>query len=185
MKLVPFIFTAQALLFSFSSCSVDDEKQKCGEETFAGMVIHNPSEFQYYHDLTVNDAHYTTSGYFDSYALLTIGVRLQNICNTDHPDIDFGVLLHQVSTTVSAWSLIEEDGNKHKIGHYPISPGGTYYHTNFSHNFDGNFGGASGALFLELNVSFKSLGSQSADSTYFYSNLDQMSISITAHKPAN
>ncbi len=172
------------------SCSKDDYKQDCGQEIIAEYYITNYSDFSKFDTLVkVGDVKYSSNyRYYDSHtpwpSIIYWGMQLQlsHICNSDTAHIEFKVLLHNpdslIIPTGSVWEELPVDSTG------PLfTLDRTFFQRNTDYDFHINYGGKSGIInaFLYFNVPSK--GSFSADSAYFFSNLDYMSCKITAHKP--
>ncbi len=172
------------------SCSKQDEKQVCGQETIAEYTIHNYSEFvKFQNRITVGDAEYFSNYRFLSFSNFPfdtsywgVEVKLNNICNSDIPNIEFEVLLHNPDSTIipliSIWESVNTDST---IQLKTLD--NLYFRKSFDHDFKSDFGGKAATLYAFIDFDFPSKGSFSADSAYFFSNLDYMSCKISAHKP--
>jgi hypothetical protein len=185
MKLVYILFLV--LLFS---CDVDPVlKQVCADKTEAGYSIHNYSEFSKFEN-TLTDGDIEYYSYYKNYfpdikpTIFSWGVqiKLSNICNSDVPLIEFSVLLHQPDSIFIPVGSIREDPYSQQTAKL-FSIDNIYFDENREHQFSGDYGGGSVSIYASIFFNIPSKGSFSADSAYFFSNLDYMSIKIKAHKP--
>lgn len=165
------------------------QKQICEQETKAEFTIHNYSEFsKFENSFTDGDANYYSHYQFYSmvvkpaYLSWAVQVNLINICNSDVPKIDFSVLFHDPDPSLNPEGFIRDAPNFSSTVKI-VSLDGTYFHKNIDYNFKGDFGVFAGFLNATIYFPFLNKGSFSADSAYFFSNLEYMSIKITAHKP--
>ena len=128
----------------------------------------------------VHDAYYLHLN--TNQVLWGVKTRLNNLCNTDIPNIDFSVLLHNADTSVVVFRNIEDDPTHSLSAIIPAPLNGTLYHSNLDFNLIDKVTGAI-SIYSTVYITYPTKGSFTADSAYFFSNLNYMSCKITAHKP--
>lgn len=172
------------------SCSKQDEKQVCDTAIQASFNVHDKDEFwelsNKSHDKNIYcGSTYTREapGNIPQYTTWSSRIILKEICNTDVPNIDFSVTLQtsHPSFTISG-SIMEDNLYDNRKTERLARVDSINYHSNIDFNLSGDYSGSK-SITAEITFVTESKGTYSADSAFFFSNLDYMSCKITAHKP--
>ncbi|MGE0635621.1 MAG: hypothetical protein AB7G44_09770 [Bacteroidia bacterium] len=125
----------------------------------AGYVQGNAGTFSYYY----------TSMY------------VNNLCNRDNPMINFEIILNNPNTEAIKVAYIQEEGSA-TIYEIPLEQQSNpeFYEETLGHVYEMVSGHTAGALYLQLKFRFPHQGSPSADSLYFFSNLNQFNMSVSS-----
>lgn len=125
----------------------------------AGYVQGNAGTFSYYY----------TSMY------------VNNLCNRDNPMINFEIILNNPNTEAIKVGYIQEEGST-TIYEIPLEQQSNpeFYEETLGHVYQMVSGHTAAALYLQLKFRFPYQGSASADSIYFFSNLNQFNMSVSS-----
>ncbi len=125
----------------------------------AGYVQGNAGTFSYYY----------TSMY------------VNNLCNRDNPMINFEIILNNPNTEAIKVGYIQEEGSA-TIYEIPLEQQSNpeFYEETLGHVYEMVSGHTAAALYLQLKFRFPHQGSASADSLYFFSNLEQFNMSVSS-----
>lgn len=180
------------IILVLSNCKRDDvqiPEQDCGIETKAELIIHNYSEFSNFtNKVVVGDVQYYSHYYFSSTESLLgtflwgFQIRLSNLCVQEKPKVELSVFLHKPDSMMIPESTIFQ--GKYFIEIKPLTTNDSIlYRDVVDYHFIIDTSELTGYLTSTIIFPMTSKGSFSADSAYFFSNLDYMSIKVTAHKP--
>ena len=189
MKILPLFFKLFLLIALFQACEkIPDKEPTCsGEQAFKPLYFTEYDEIALFNG-PVTD--YTTKlvGYVEgnsaSHSRYYTELRYTNICNLSYPLVEFEVWLKQHDSLAVLTAYVQETGNPNRTDLvFERFSNTTTYRTGASYTFETTSGFTPGALYMHMDFSFPHQGSSSADSAYFFSNLNQIKTTITAFKP--
>ncbi len=173
--------------FLLLSCSKENERQVCGQESQASFDVHNYSEFTGLNFKPKDDDVFYTSDYSGSgpsgITEWNARVGLRGVCNTDVPKIHFSVTLKSPLPNFKVNGYFTEDDPYYYSAHINLtSTDGLHFIGEKDLNFEKGFNGSK-IVSAKITSFITSLGSYQADRDYFFLNLESMSCTIKAHRP--
>ena len=191
MKHIFISFKLLLIFFLFTACVEEkEEKPTCtGVQFYRELYVTDYNEMMS-HTGTVNGNVQRFAGYAEgnagTFSQYYTELRLSHICNTDYPLIEFEVWLKTVDTLAVQTAYVEEVGNPDRtelvLEQYSNT---TTYRGGVSYQFQTTTAFTPGVLYLHFDFAFPHQGSPSADSAYFFSNLNQLKTAITTTEPWN
>lgn len=189
MKLTRIVFMLLFAVMLFPSCEkYPDKEPTCSGEwayreiyltEYDEIALSNGPEVDnttkligYVEGNTTNNSRYYTE------------LRYSNICNLSSPEVKFEVWLKQHDSLALLTAYVQEVGNPNRTELIleRIS-NTTIYRTGVNYMFETTTGFTPGVLFMHMDFAFPHQGNPSADSAYFFTNLNQMKTEITAFVP--
>lgn len=178
-------FKLLLIFFLFTACFEEkEEKPTCtGEQVHQALYVTEYTEMMG-HTGTVNGDVQRFAGYVEgnsgTFSHYYSELRLSHICNTDYPLIEFELWLKAVDTLAVQSAYVEEVGNPNPTA-VPIQQysNTTFYRGGISYQFQTTTDFTPGVLYLHYEFAFPHQGNPTADSTYFFSNLNQLKTTIT------
>lgn len=183
MKKYIYLTLIFAALLLYSCSEKPDKDPYCLGDLHPSLYISNYAFMQHYGDSTRDGVHYTT-GYSEGsggiYSFYFTQMEVGDICNEHTPLIEFEVWLHNEDSVAVMTAYIQEEGNPQRTDlTLEHTTGSHFYKSNTSFNFETTTGHTPGSLTLYLKFAFPHQGSQSNDSLYFFSNLEQLKTTIS------
>lgn len=179
------------VLSLFSSCMKEaNKKPSCtGEIKYAALYFNEYEDIAQYTGAVINTEQRFAAyveGNGSVYSRYYTELTVSNFCGLDPPMIEFEVWLKNEDNIAVKSAYIEEPGK----------PGRTelvleqlsdveFYRKNVQHTFQDASGNTTGSVLLHLEFSFPHQGNPSADSLYFFSNLEQIKTTVTGSEPGN
>lgn len=166
------------------SCSKQDDH--CGEEVTSVFTIHNYSEFSKFRNKWIingNDSFLTSyAENFPGEITWVLNIHLSNVCNSDVPKLDYSISVFNPYPNffASAIAFFNEYNEYTQLQHFAFNMKFSHYHIDYK--FKQSYAGPA-SIQAHMNLTLPKLENFSADSAFFFSNLDSMSIKITTHKP--
>jgi hypothetical protein len=178
------------VFFLFTACTKKEEKPTCtGEQVYEALYVTEYNEL-IGHTGAVNGDVQRFAGYVEgnagTFSQYYTELRLNHICNTDYPLIAFELWLKTADTLAVQSAYLQEVGNPNQTV-VPIQtlPSDYFYGGGLSYQFQTTSGFTPGVLYLHFEFAFPYQGSPTADSAYFFSNLNQLKTEITTTDPWN
>lgn len=179
------------VFFLFTACTKqEEEKPTCtGEQVYEALYVTQYNEL-IGHTGAVNGDVQRFAGYVEgnagTFSQYYTELRLSHICNTDYPLIEFELWLKTVDTLAVQSAYVQEVGNPNQTAVLIQQHSNTtFYRGGISYQFQTTTGFTPGVLYLHYEFAFPHQGSPTADSAYFFSNLNQLKTTITTTDPWN
>jgi hypothetical protein len=170
-----------------SSCTGGTEQKPfCLGNIYKHILLSNVNNFTPLMDTLSSSADPARkAGYVEgnagTYSYYYTSLYVNNLCNSDNPMINFEVYLHNPDLQAVQVGYLQEEGSN-IIYEFPLEQQSDpeFYEITVGHEYEMVSGHTAAALYLQLKFRFPHQGSPSADSLYFFSNLNQFNMSVSS-----